>query len=32
MRFHKLAKAKDRRFWSVRVSSNLQLIVHRTPS
>src|SRR5712692_3584056 len=30
MSFHKLAKAKDKRFWSVRVSSNLRLIVHRT--
>jgi len=29
MSFHKLAKAKDRRFWSVRVSSDLRLIVHR---
>jgi len=28
--FHKLAKAKDRNFWSVRVSSNLRLIVHKT--
>jgi len=28
--FHKLAKAKDKRFWSVRVSSDLRLIVHRT--
>ena len=30
MGFHKLAKAKDHRFWSVRVSSDLRLIVHRT--
>ncbi len=30
MGFHKLAKAKDKRFWSVRVSSDLRLIVHRT--
>ncbi|MDP3910024.1 MAG: hypothetical protein Q8Q14_06505 [Gemmatimonadales bacterium] len=29
MRFHKLAKAQDKRFWSVRVSSDLRLIVHR---
>src|SRR3990170_5646672 len=29
MSFHKLAKAKDKRFWSVRVSSDLRLIVHR---
>src|SRR5688572_10163381 len=28
--FHKLDKAKDKRFWSVRVSSDLRLIVHRT--
>lgn len=27
--FHKLEKAKDRRFWSVRVSSDVRLIVHR---
>src|SRR3990170_4014577 len=30
MRFHKPAKAKDKRFWSVRVSSDVRLIVHRT--
>src|SRR5437867_9701072 len=30
MSFHKLEKAKDKRFWSVRVSSDLRLIVHRT--
>ncbi len=29
MSFHKLAKAKDKRFWSVRVGSDLRLIVHR---
>ncbi len=28
--FHKLEKAKDKNFWSVRVSSDLRLIVHRT--
>jgi len=28
--FHKLEKAKDRRFWSVRVSRDIRLIVHRT--
>jgi superfamily I DNA/RNA helicase/mRNA-degrading endonuclease RelE of RelBE toxin-antitoxin system len=28
--FHKLDKAKDRRFWSVRVSSDIRLIVHKT--
>src|SRR5439155_21561326 len=31
MSFHKLAKAKDKRFWSVRVNSEIRLIVHRTP-
>lgn len=31
LNFHKLDKAKDKRFWSVRVSSDLRLIVHRTP-
>jgi mRNA-degrading endonuclease RelE of RelBE toxin-antitoxin system len=30
MQFHKLDKAKDRNFWSVRVSDDLRLIVHRT--
>ena len=30
MSFHKLAKARDKRFWSVRVSSDLRLIVHRS--
>lgn len=29
-RFHKLDKAKDRNFWSVRASGDLRLIVHRT--
>src|SRR5258705_4618369 len=28
--FHKLDKAKDKRFWSVRVNSDVRLIVHRT--
>src|SRR6185295_18788155 len=28
--FHKLEKAKDKRFWSVRVGSDIRLIVHRT--
>jgi mRNA-degrading endonuclease RelE of RelBE toxin-antitoxin system len=32
LQFHKLDKAKDRRFWSVRVSSDVRLIVHRTES
>ena len=30
MSFHKLAKARDKRFWSVRVSADLRVIVHRT--
>ena len=30
LQFHKLDKAKDRRFWSIRVSSDIRLIVHRT--
>src|SRR6266851_7140547 len=28
--FHKLEKAKDRNFWSVRVSADIRLIVHKT--
>jgi len=32
LQFHKLDKAKDRRFWSIRVSSDIRLIVHRTES
>ncbi len=31
MSFHKLDKARDRNFWSVRVSRDIRLIVHRTP-
>lgn len=30
MQFHKLDKGKDRNFWSVRVSRDIRLIVHRT--
>ncbi len=30
MSFHKLDKAKDKHFWSVRVDSDLRLIVHKT--
>lgn len=30
--FHKLDRARDKGFWSVRVSSDLRLIVHRTDS
>lgn len=29
--FHKLDKARDKNFWSVRVSSDIRLIVHRAP-
>jgi len=29
LQFHKLDKARDRNFWSVRVSSDVRLIVHR---
>jgi hypothetical protein len=28
--FHKLDRAKDKRFWSVRVSADIRVIVHRT--
>ena len=28
--FHRLDKARDKRFWSVRVNSDIRLIVHRT--
>src|SRR6202048_3874173 len=28
--FHKLARAKDKNFWSVRVSSDIRLIVHKS--
>src|SRR5882672_4290429 len=30
MSFHKLEKAKDKNFWSVRVSKDIRLIVHKT--
>src|ERR671918_2309535 len=30
MSFHKLERAKDPHFWSVRVSRNIRLIVHKT--
>jgi mRNA-degrading endonuclease RelE of RelBE toxin-antitoxin system len=30
--FHKLEKAKDKNFWSVRVGSHIRLIVHKTTS
>ncbi len=32
MQLHKLDKAKDKNFWSVRVSSDIRLIVHKTPT
>jgi hypothetical protein len=31
MSFHKLDRAKDPRFWSVRVGSDIRLIVHKSP-
>src|SRR5438552_9977466 len=31
MSLHKLDKAKDKNFWSVRVSGDIRLIVHKTP-
>jgi mRNA-degrading endonuclease RelE of RelBE toxin-antitoxin system len=30
MKFHRLDKARDQNFWSVRVNANIRLIVHRT--
>ncbi|HKX09962.1 MAG TPA: UvrD-helicase domain-containing protein [Stellaceae bacterium] len=30
MQFHRLDRAKDKNFWSVRVSSDIRIIVHRT--
>src|SRR5437870_4641109 len=30
MSFHKLDKARDKNFWSVRASSDIRLIVHKT--
>lgn len=30
MNFHKLDKAKDKNFWSVRVNNDIRLIVHKT--
>ncbi len=30
MSFHKLDKAKDKKFWSVRVNNDIRLIVHRS--
>lgn len=31
MSFHKLDRAKDKNFWSVRVNKDIRLIVHKTP-
>ena len=30
MQFHRLEKSKDKRFWSVRVTNDIRLIVHKT--
>ncbi|WP_020468105.1 UvrD-helicase domain-containing protein [Zavarzinella formosa] len=30
MKFHRLDKAKDKNFWSVRVNSDIRIIVHKT--
>lgn len=32
LRFHRLERPRDRRFWSVRVNEDIRLIVHRTDS
>lgn len=32
MKFHKIEKSRDPNFWSVRVSRDLRLIVHKTES
>jgi mRNA-degrading endonuclease RelE of RelBE toxin-antitoxin system len=32
LQFHRLDKPKDRRFWSIRVNSDVRLIVHRSES
>jgi mRNA-degrading endonuclease RelE of RelBE toxin-antitoxin system len=31
MQLHKLDRAKDKNFWSIRVSRDIRIIVHRTP-
>lgn len=31
MSFHKLDRARDKNFWSVRVNADIRLIVHKTP-
>lgn len=30
MQFHKLVRARDKNFWSIRVSRDIRIIVHRT--
>lgn len=30
LKFHKLTRAKDKKFWSVRVSSDIRMIVHKS--
>ena len=30
LKFHKLDKAKDKNFWSVRVNADIRIIVHKT--
>lgn len=32
LQFHRLERAKDPNFWSVRVNLDLRLIVHKTPT
>src|SRR5215471_8992347 len=32
LRFHRLERPRDPNFWSVRVSDDIRLIVHRTPT
>ena len=32
MHFHRLERAKDPNFWSLRVNADIRLIVHRTPN
>jgi plasmid maintenance system killer protein len=32
MSFHKLDRAKDKNFWSVRVNDDIRIIVHKTES
>ncbi len=31
MSFHKIDRAKDRNFWSVRVNADIRLVVHQMP-